>query len=702
MLRPDVQLNEAPPEPEGAPTWTLYDPAANKYYKIGWLEFECLTRFGECTTAAELAAKVERETALQPGEEAVRALVMFLIQNNLVVASGEMIAAYFDGEREKKKKHWWERALHGYLFFTIPLFKSQPFLERLYPKVSFLFTARFVALVFALLAYGFYLSLSRLDEMATTFMSYLNIEGVILFLFTTILVKIVHEMGHALTATKYGVPVPVMGIAFIVMYPVLYSETTNAWKLQSRRDRIYIAIAGVMAEVALASVALLLWHMLSPGLAQSVCFMVAIVSLATSIAINVNPLMRYDGYYLVSDLMGFDNLQDRALAFMKWHLRRFLWNWHDDKPEYLAPDRERFLTIFGFAITVYRFFLYLGIALLVYHIFFQPLGFVLMMVELLFFILFPIYRELKVWRERKAEIHLKTKGGALAGVLAAFLVLSFLPLMYAVNVPAVMHAAAYSKIYPPVSGKIEEIYVGEGTKVLEGDVLFKMSSPTLDYQIKAASQKLNALESIRNSSQADVQLAKKRVTVTSEIDQARAELEGHLKVAEQMIIKAPHEGTVRDLDHMLKVGQWVAVNHRLGLVVDERHTMLTGYVREHDIARLRESGKGRFYPEADPFSSYDIVLESVDNADTTDIYWSELSSVYHGDLPAEIDGQGHVRALPRHTIYMVRFKMAARAEKKGGISFVERGTVRLEAEPATMANALFKKAFSAIFSENGG
>ena len=364
-LRSDIQLNESSPEPEGMPTWTLYDPAANKYYKIGWLEFECLARFGKAETGKQLVLLLRKETTLDVDYESVAALVNFLILNNLVRSSGEGVAEYFESYRGKADKPLWQRAVHGYLFFTLPLFKPHKFLSKTYPFISFLFTRYFMTAVLLLLAFGIFLSVQRTDEMFSTFMSYFSFEGVVLFLVSTILIKIVHELGHAYMATKYGVPVTTIGIAFIVMYPILYTETTNAWRLDSRRDRLYIAAAGLMTELALASVALVAWHFMAPGILQSLCFMVAVVSLIASIAINLNPLMKFDGYYLFSDIVGIDNLQDRSFAFLKWRLRRTLWGWDDDVPEMVTADRQKLFTGFGFAMCIYRFFLYLGIALMV-------------------------------------------------------------------------------------------------------------------------------------------------------------------------------------------------------------------------------------------------------------------------------------------------------------------------------------------------
>lgn len=700
-LRSDLQLNEAPPEPEGAPTWTLYDPAANKYYKIGWLECECLQRFKTVRTVKQLVAAVNAETPLEIEEATVSELIGFLIHNQLVQSSGEGVAEYFEDMRSKSDKALWEKVLHGYLFFSIPLFKPQEFLRATYPLVSPLFTRGFLMLTFAAFIFGLYLSAQRLDEMTTTFMSYLSFEGVVLFLLATIIVKFVHEMGHAYMATKYGVPVSTIGVAFIVMYPVLYTETTNAWKLQSRRDRLMIAGGGMMAEFVLATVALLLWHFLSPGVAQSICFMLATMTFAASVAVNISPLMRFDGYYLFSDLVGIDNLQERSFAFAKWKLRKVLWGWEDDPPEAVSPDRQNLLVIFGYATWIYRFALYFGIALLVYHIFFQPLGFVLMMVEVVFFLTLPVVREVRVWWERADEIKGSKRGRVIMLLVAIAILLSFVPFRRDIEVPAVLHAKNYERLYPALPARIERIYVTEGQVVTAGQPLFKLTSPDLDYKIKITRERLQDLEAIRLSSQATPELARKRVMINSEIEHAQKELEGYLKINDQLDVRASFAGRIKNMPTVLHEGQSVDTALLLGLLVDPSTPVITGYVSEQDISHLPAHAEGEFYGEYAPLARIDARMIEVDKSAAYEVNWPELASVYGGAIPAERSHDGQVKPLPRHTVYAIRFSVEQNEGDRALPPFVARGAVHVIGKRQSVASALIKKVYLWLFAETG-
>lgn len=700
-LRQDLQLNPAPPE-EGAPTWTLYDPSANKYFKIGWLEFECLSRMNACKMGSGLIARVRAETTLDIDEDDLNALVNFLVIHNLVRADNAFLVNYITEQAAKRDKPWWQRMVHGYLFFVIPLFKSEKFLAATYPYVSFLFTRTFFTGVLLLLGFGIYLSIPRLDELITTFMTYLNAEGVFYLLLTTIVVKVAHEFSHAYMATKYGVPVTTMGIALIVLYPVLYSETTNAWKMMDRKKRSRIAMAGVMAELTLASVALVLWHVLPPGMGQTLCFMVAVVSLVASLVVNCNPLMKFDGYYLFSDLTGFDNLQDRSFQFAKWRLRRWLWGWDDPPPEQLAEERRNILTIFGFATWVYRFFLFLGIAVLVYYIFFKPFGFILMMVEILFFIAFPILRELIVWWKERRRIVQSVRGKSLLSLIVAGVVFSLVPAQGTVEIPAVLHARDYARLFSPAAARVDEIMVSEGRRVKEGDVLFRLYAPDIDYKITRAEQRLATLLMIKEREQTQRALVNKRPTLDADIESAREELQGHKAQKARLDVRAPFDGIVRDLAPFLHADQWISPQDMLAVVVEPQVLALSGYVNERDMPRVKGKPQGWFYADYTPFSRFPVEVKKIEQADSPDIFWPSLASVFGGPLPAErARGGTGLRPLPRYPVYAAEFTLLEDDKNPGLPGFTATGTVVIDAEPVSAVSLLAQRVWSLVMRESG-
>ncbi len=198
--------------------------------------------------------------------------------------------------------------------------------------------------------------------------------------------KAIHELGHALMATRYGVKVPSMGVALMVLAPFLYSDVSDAWRLASRRQRLAIDWAGILAELMLASVALTAWVFLPDGMLKTIAFVTATTSLVMSLVLNLNPFMRFDGYYILADWTGIPNLQTRAIVVGRWLMREVLFGLGAQPPEPFSRRALVILALYAYAIWIYRFFLFLGIALLVYHATFKVLGIILFLIEIGWFI----------------------------------------------------------------------------------------------------------------------------------------------------------------------------------------------------------------------------------------------------------------------------------------------------------------------------
>jgi putative peptide zinc metalloprotease protein len=281
------------------------------------------------------------------------------------------------------------------------------------------------------------------------------------------------------------------------------------------------------------------------------------------------------------------------------------------------------------------------------------------------------------------------------------LLLAFMPLERAVEIPAVLHAGSYTRLYAPIPARVDAVLVNEGQRVERGDILFSLSSPDLEFNIDLVKERLQALQDVRDSSQATLPLAQKRVTIDSEIEKTRQELRGFIAVRDQLTVRAEFSGIVRDLDETLRPGRWIGRQDLLALLVDDSRPVLSGYVRERDVTRIHEGGKGTFYPEYAVSARYDVTLDDVEPVRVNEIYWPELSSVHNGPVPSERAGEGLIKDVPRHVYYPVRFEMKPDVPQAALPDFIARGTVRVEAAPTSTAKMLFKKALSVIIREGG-
>src|SRR5262245_12112569 len=440
-VREDLRLFPGPPARDGSPTWRILDPVRNSFFEIGWLEFELLSRWREHKDAASLAARVAAETPISPSVDEVRDMIRFLTGNQLLAArSKEAREALGQRLKAESKKAWYTELFHTYLFFRIPLFRPDAFLARTVGMVDVFFTRGFVLLVVVLLGINLYL-LSRewysvTDAAARMFTPSAFLYYAIAVTFS----KVIHELAHAYAARRYGVRVPTIGIAFLVMWPYLYTDTGETWKLGDRRKQLVIACAGMSAELVLAVFSTLLWALSPEGGAKNVFFVLASTTWVMTLAINLSPFMRFDGYFVLSDLLDFPNLHERGTACGKWWMRKTFFGLEEAMPEQqLAPRQRAALIVFAYITWIYRLTVFLGIAVLVYHFFFKLLGIVMFVLELYWFVFRPITNEIAyLWRARKA-VRMPWRP-ALAVLAVAGLLVWVIPVSHTVTAPAILRA----------------------------------------------------------------------------------------------------------------------------------------------------------------------------------------------------------------------------------------------------------------------
>ncbi|MEM6781891.1 MAG: hypothetical protein AAF569_08515, partial [Pseudomonadota bacterium] len=202
LLRQDLNIYKGGQDLDGAPTWKIYDPLSDNYFKIGWLEFEIIKRMSDYKMISQIVKSINDETTLDVEFEDVSGFMGFLATSGLLIANTQEIQKILKDRELLKQSSLFKDIFIKYIFFRIPLFKPNSFLKTTYPFISFLFTKSFFMLMLGLLFLGIYLTLLRLDDFANTFMSFFSLEGIITILITTIFIKIVHEFGHAYVAYK--------------------------------------------------------------------------------------------------------------------------------------------------------------------------------------------------------------------------------------------------------------------------------------------------------------------------------------------------------------------------------------------------------------------------------------------------------------------------------------------------------------------
>ena len=251
-LREDIEITATGASRTGEPMWTIYDPLQRRYFQIDHLTNELLSLWREGLTVTGLAKLALEKRGFSVEDQQVAGLLEFVRKNNLV--DDNRSGAWSEiAQRSMAQRHsQFEQLAHNYLFFKVPLVRPQRFLKATVPYLAPLYTRQAVAVVGLIGLVGLYLISRQWSSFVNTFDIVFSFEGAVYFLISILFLKSAHELGHAFTAARYGCYVPSMGVAFMLMMPLLFTDVTDSWRISSRRRRLLISGAGIAVELALA------------------------------------------------------------------------------------------------------------------------------------------------------------------------------------------------------------------------------------------------------------------------------------------------------------------------------------------------------------------------------------------------------------------------------------------------------------------
>lgn len=682
----------------GAPTWTVYDPVRGRYFQIGWLAFRLLNYWRLGDPDAVLQAAIQG-TTLEADDNDVKEMLLFLRSNNLLSGDASGQKESYLAQVKAAKMSWGKWLLHNYLFIRIPLLRPDAFLAKTWPWVRPLFTPQCLLFVMALGLLGLLLAARRWDEFLATFMHFFSLEGAILLACTITFTNVLHEFGHAYMAKRFGCRVHTIGIAFVVLFPVFYSDVTDAWRLVSRQQRLLIGAAGMLVELALAMIATLLWSFLPDGELRSVAFMLATVTWITTLVINLNPLMKFDGYFLLSDFLGVVNLQDRAFALARWRLREWMFGFADPVPELLPRRHYLIMLVWAYATWLWRFILFLGIALIVYHAFFKALGIFLMLVEIAWFILRPLNKEFAEWWQRREHIKLNRQTVLTVLALSGGLWLLATPWQSRVSLPATLEAADFALLFPPTKARIKEVHVKPGDNIHIGQWLYTLEAPDLDHAIAMSLRQLELLQRLIQRQAASSATLEQLGVLESQLSTELANMRGYQERRERLKVVSPIAGVVRDVPKGLSPGLWINEDFPLGRIIDPARIRLRAYVKGEDLDRILPNAKADFYPEDPLKTALKMHVVKVEQLGISALDNPYLASTTGGPIAVREDhNQSAVPLQPLYRVYLAPDdpQLAMRIMDQ-----ITRGTVQVDAEAVSPLVRFWRFTAGVIIRESG-
>ena len=692
-IREDLQLFEGTPLEDGSPTWLLFDTLTNKYFTIGLNAFRLLNYWNADVDTKTFIKNVEQK-GVNLKEEELNDFISFLKVNDLISHHNSEDTKFLIEKYKNQKKHFILSIIHNYLFFKIPLLKPDTFLDStlMFAKIIGSKLVRYIVYVLGLM--GIYFVIQNWDQFINTFLYFFNWNGFIFYAFSLVLVKAIHEFGHAYVAKNYGCNVNSMGIAFLVFFPFLYTDNTNAWRLRDYSNRLRINFAGISTELHLALLATFFWSILEPGTLKSIAFFIATTSWVSSLLINISPFMRFDGYYVLADFLRVENLQPRAFSLAKWKLRQIIFGLNHEQPEKMNANKISFLIFYAWSTWIYRFFLFIGIAILVYHYTFKVLGIILFVVEIIWFICLPIYREMALWWKMRSDIGLSFNFIRTILFISVLFFLFFYPWKNYQKIPAILQSENFISIYAPEEAQIKRVHIKEGDKVQKDQLLIELISPSLNYKINQTIGNLELADLQINNALKSKTNREQLLSLRSKKNKLETEILNHNKIKSSLNIRAPFNAEITFLEKFKK-DQWVNQEDPLLSLVDKDTQTIFAFISEKNIAKIDRT-KDLFFISSHidspkiPLSIKSISKSPVNNFNLFPI----VTSLYSGSIAARENSSSDI--ISEQAYYLISMNLV------GDITKVDQkmlGSVNIAIYPTSFAERIYKYVYAVLIRE---
>ena len=475
----------------GEPSYVFHDPVAFRSHAFTTDEYKVMTAIRADRNLSDVFAGLVERGVLTEGEDEdffsfVVALHGFGMLRLPLSESGRLFERY-QRKRLAQKKAW----LVAPVYLRLPLWDPDKFLTRTSRWVVPLFSRSGLLVWLALWLVVAWSLLGRGDELVSETADMLTVSGVPVLYVVLVVLKAIHELGHAYCCKKFGAEVPEIGLAFIVATPCAYVDASASWKLSSRLQRIAVGLAGMYFELFVAGVSALVWVSTPPGFAHSVALSVFVVASVTTLLFNINPLMRFDGYYVFGDVIGITNLRDRSTRYIRDVLRRVVvgigtfpkersWAW---------------LVSYGISAVVYRALIAFGICVLMLSMW-PMAGLVLFAFFAFLMIVVPVCRTLHWLWSHEDTLPQRTRARAVALLLVVVtpLALGWLPISRTLVIDGVLEREHREVLRAPSDGFVTEVHCVQGQQLGASQGVVVIVNEELALETKLVGEQLHAEE----------------------------------------------------------------------------------------------------------------------------------------------------------------------------------------------------------------
>ncbi len=719
-VRPDLKARRQ--RYQGRIYWVVKDPVGLQYYRFEEEEFAILQMLDGQSSLEDIAEQFEAEFPPQTIRvEELQNFVGMLHRSGLVLSDAIGQGVQLKTRRDERRRKEIIGSMTNILSFRFRGFDPERILNALYPWVRWFFSRPVTIFSLFLMVSALALVVVQFDVFQSRLPSFQNFfaaQNWLLIAGVLGVTKVIHEFGHGLSCKHFGGECHEMGVMFLVLTPCLYCNVSDSWMLPNRWHRAAIGAAGMYVEVVIASIATFAWWFSEPGFLNYLCLNIMFVSSVSTILFNANPLLRYDGYYILSDIMEIPNLRQKASSILNRKLGSWCFGLEEPEDPFLPKRHQALFALYTVASFFYRWIILLSILYFLNKVFepygLKVIGQMIALASLWGLVFMPLSKLYKFFRVpgRFSKVK-KLRMGATLFLLGAILsAVLFIPFPSSVICEFELQPRGASSVYVEVAGTLDEILVKPGQRVDDGQVLARLKNIDLEIEIAQLRGQQNAtkaqLASLHQLQFRDNQASLQLEVVREQLDAIEEQMQQKLEEGKLLELVATGSGAIippprrRDPagDGQVELASWSGSpldDENLGatLVPDGADNLFCQIgdpnrwdavlvINHRELDLVTKNQEVRLMFEESPYHVFVSKIEYI-APDKMEAVSPRLASTSGGPVPAQADPNGAVRPLSTSYQAVVELDNSLGLFRNGLI-----GAARIKTEPRTLASRLFR------------
>jgi putative peptide zinc metalloprotease protein len=568
--------------------YVLRDPFSNSFYRLRPAAYDFVARLRPDRTLEQVwQLCLERDPEGARGQEDVIQLLAQLYFANLLQYEMPADSVKLFERYRKRRQREVRSQLLNIMFARFPLWDPDEFLQRAMPAVGWLFGPLGALLWLVAVGAALKVVVDQFGVLVDQSQGILAPRNLFLLYAALVLTKALHEMGHAFMCRRFGGEVHAMGIMLLIFTPIPYMDATSSWAFRSRWRRVLVGAAGMITEILVAAVAALVWARTGPGTVHSLAYNMMFIASVSTVLFNANPLLRFDGYYILSDLLDIPNLHAQAAGHLKHLVERYAFGYRQSESPAGNTKEACWLTFFGLASGAYRIVVFTGIILFVADRFLIA-GLVMALVCAVSWGVVPagrfvhyLFSSPKLERSRPRAIAVASGTAVLLLAL-----LWWIPFPDAFKAPGVLEAVSYAEVATESPGYMREMVAVDGALVQADTPLVRLADPELKYELELARAQWAEGEAKRR--RALQQVSADVAPIRAYLEAVKRRWDRLEERRDALTVRAPLEGLWVAPHLVEQTGAWLPRGAVIGRVIDPRQFRFSAIVPQQEASRLFE------------------------------------------------------------------------------------------------------------------